>query len=108
MQKFTQRNPTGRRTDKPKKGRCLRAVDTDINLTFGEDVPMADVMDMARKVLVGRVRGRNYTVERLRQWTMEIWGSLLKELPVIRVLARGWFALRFHREEYTDWILSRY
>lgn len=39
---------------------------------------------------------------------MEVWGSLLKELPIIRVLARGWFALHCHREEYTDWILSQY
>lgn len=82
-------NPMGHRTDKPKKGRCLRAVDTDINLTFGEDVPMADALDTVRKVFVGRVRGRNYTMEHLRQWTMEIWGSLLKKLPVIKVLARG-------------------
>lgn len=69
---------------------------------------MVDALDMARKVLVGRVHGRNYSVERLHQWTMEIWGSLLKELPIFRVFARGWFALRFHREKYTDWILSRY
>lgn len=62
----------------------------------------------AKKVLVGRIRGRKYTVERLRLWTEEIWGSLLKDLPIIHVLARGWFALRFHQEEYTDWILSRF
>lgn len=61
-----------------------------------------------KKVLVGRIRGRNYTIERLRLWIEEIWGSLLKDLPIIHVLARGWFALRFHREEYTDWILSRF
>jgi len=67
---------------------------------------MGEVAETAKKVLVGRVRGWNYLVERLRLWTTKIWGSLLKELPIIRELARGWFALHFHREEYMDWILS--
>lgn len=69
---------------------------------------MADAIDTARKVLVGQVRDRTYSVERLRQWTKEIWGTLLKELPAIKVLARGWFALHFHRAEYTEWILSQF
>lgn len=68
---------------------------------------MGEVAETDRKVLVGRVHGQNYTAERLGLWTKEIWGTLLKELPTIRVLTRGWFALRFHRE-YTDWILSRF
>lgn len=101
-------HPTGCCTDKPKKGQCLKVMDTDINLTFGEDFLMGDVSDMVMKVLVRRVQGRNYPVERLHHWTMEIWGSLLKELPFIRVLARGWFAIWFDREEYTDWILSHF
>lgn len=47
-------------------------------------------------------------MERLRQWAEEIWGTLLKELPAIKVLARGWFSLHFHRVEYTEWILSQF
>lgn len=100
--------PIGKRSEKLKKGRCLRAIDSNINLTLGEDSQMADVVDTTRKFLVGRVRGRTYSVERLKRWTDEIWGSLLKELPVVRVLARGWFALQFHRPEYTQWILSQF
>lgn len=69
---------------------------------------MADALENARKVLVGKVRGHSYSMERLKLWTEEIWGSLLKELSMIRVLARGWFALHFHRLEYTQWILSQY
>lgn len=52
---------------------------------------------------VGTILFSAYTIGQQR-----FWGSLLKELPIIRVLAHGWFALRFHREEYTDWILSRF
>lgn len=55
--------PTGRLSDKQKKSRCLRDIDSDINLTFGEDVQMADALDTTRKVLVERVRGRTYSVE---------------------------------------------
>lgn len=33
---------------------------------------------------------------------------MLKELPAIKVLARRWFALHFHRPEYTQWILSQF
>lgn len=69
---------------------------------------MADAIGTARKVLVGRVRGQTYSVEILRQWTEEIWGTLLKELLAIKVLARGWFSLHFHRAEYTEWILSQF
>lgn len=90
------------------KGRCLRAIDSDFNIIFGPEALLPDVMDAARKVLVGRVRGRTYTVERLKLWVEEIWGSLLTELPAIMVLSRGWFALHFHRPEYTQWILSQY
>lgn len=60
---------------------------------------MGEVAETAKKVLVGCVHGRNYSISCLCLWTTEIWGSLLKELPIIRVLARGWFALHFHREE---------
>ena len=54
-----------RRSDKQKKGRCLRAGDRDINLTLGEDLTMGEVDNIAKKVLVGRVHGRIYIVERL-------------------------------------------
>lgn len=99
--------PFGKRSQKLKKGKCLRAIDSDFNITFG-DAQLPEVMEATRKVLVSRVRGRTYSVERLKLWDEEIWGSLLKELPDIRVLARGWFALHFHRPEYTQWILSQY
>jgi len=77
-------------------------MDRDINITLGDDIPMGDVADTTKKVLIGRVRGRNYSVECLCLWTSEIWGSLLKQLPIIKVLAHGWFSIHFHSEEYID------
>jgi len=88
----------GKRSEKVTKGRCLRAIDSEFSVIFGPEAPL---LDAASKVLVGRVRGRTYTAERLKLWVEEIWGSLLKELPEVMVLTRGWFALHFHRPEYT-------
>lgn len=81
--------PFGKRTEKLKKGKCLRVIDLDFNITFGEEAQLPDIMETAQKFLVGRVKGCTYTVDRLKLWTEEIWGTLLKELPEIRVLARG-------------------
>lgn len=100
--------PFRKRSANLKRGRCMRAIDSDFNITFGEEAPLLDVMDTGRRVLVGRVRGRTYSVESLKLWVEEIWGTFFKELPEIKVLARGWFALHFHRPEYTHWVLSQY
>lgn len=34
--------------------------------------------------------------------------NMLKELPEVQVLPRGWFALHFAKGNYTDLILARY
>lgn len=39
--------------------------DKDINLSLGEDLTMGEVVDMTNRVLVGCVRGQNYSTERL-------------------------------------------
>lgn len=42
-----------RRSDKLKKGRCLKVVDKDISLDLGEDISMGEVAETIKKVLVG-------------------------------------------------------
>lgn len=63
---------------------------------------------MARSVLVGHVRGRTFTVNRLIKWVEEIWGNLLKDLPEVHILPRGWFSLHFTKEDYIDLVLAKY
>lgn len=63
-------------------------------------------MDTADRYLVGKVPGRNYTAARLKQWTAEVWGQHLANLPFVMTFVRGWFALRFAREDHTNWVLS--
>lgn len=63
---------------------------------------------MASTMLIGHVRGRAYSANRLTQWVREIWGGLLKELHEVHVLPRVWFSLHFKKENYTDLVLARY
>jgi len=88
--------------------KCVKALSKEINLRFLEGITMRKVVDTANWVLVWDVRGRTYLTERFRLWTFEICGTLLKEITSITILSWGWFALSFHQEDYTDWILSRY
>lgn len=63
-------------------------------------------MEFADCVLVGRIRGRNYTAARLKTWAAEVWGQHLVDIPVVQTFVRGWFALRFARADHTNWVLS--
>lgn len=100
-------HPSARRTKK-RKTRCIKATTKDITISFGDPSTFGEAVSMARTVLVGHVRGRAYTASRLTQWVKEIWGALLKELPEVHVLPRGWFSLHFTKEDYTDLVLAKY
>lgn len=69
---------------------------------------MREVADKARKILVGRVHGRTYMAEQLGLWVKKIWGQIFIQLPDVQILPRGWFALHFTLEEYTNMALARY
>lgn len=99
--------PSALRTGK-RKVKCVKKSSKDLTITFGEDIPMGEVVDKANRVLVGHVQGRAYSATRLTNWVQEIWGGILQELPEVQSLARGWFALHFSKAEYTDLILAKY
>jgi len=63
-------------------------------------------MDIADRVVVAHVRGRNYIAARLKQWAIQVWGHHLAEPPSVQTFVKGWFALRFSRVEHTNWVLS--
>jgi len=65
-------------------------------------------MDFADKVLVGRIRGQNYSAARLRTWATEVWGQHLVDIPFVQTFVRGWFALRFVHADHTNWVLSSF
>lgn len=66
---------------------------------MGDGLRFDKVMDTTERVLVIRVRGRRYSVALLRKWVQENLGKNLIRLPEVRVLDRGWFALKFDNVE---------
>lgn len=100
-------HPSAPRTGN-KRTKCVKATSKDISIHFGDTSAIGEAAIMASTILVRHVRGRACSVTRLTLWVKEIWGGVLKELPEFRVLLRGWFALHFAKENYTDLVLARY
>lgn len=65
-------------------------------------------MDFADRVLVGRIRGWNYSAACLKLWAAEVWGHHLVDIPFVHNFVRGWFTLRFAHAYHTNWVLSFY
>jgi len=91
-----------------RKTKWVKATTKDITIKFGETSSIGEAAIMASTVLVGHVRGRTYSANRLTQWVRDIWGGILKELPEVHVLPKGWFSLHFAKENYTNLVPSRY
>lgn len=62
-----QDHPIASRSGK-RKAKCVKASRKDFTIKFGECLTMGVVVDMTGKVLVGKVRGRTYSAERLGLW----------------------------------------
>ena len=63
---------------KKKKTRCTKSREKSRELVFDEGVSMQQDEETEQTVLVGRVRGRNYTSATLTIWTFKIWGNILE------------------------------
>lgn len=58
-------HPSAPHTGK-KKTKCVRSTARDIAIKFDESRPLGEFMDIAKTMLVGHVRGRTYTAQRLK------------------------------------------
>lgn len=96
------------RSGPKKKYRCFKFREEDIFLRLEEDIQWGEIMDFADWVLVGRIRGRNYSAARLKALASEVWGHHLVDIPFVQTFVRGWFALRFARANHTNWVLSSF
>jgi len=85
-----------------KKQRCVKTKAQDVILSLGKDIQWGDTMDTADRVLVGIVWGRNYIAAQLRQWTVEVWGQHLPEIPFVQTFIKSWFALSFARVKHKN------
>lgn len=104
----------GRLPDSPpvrnpkRRNKCFKTKENDVFLRLEEDIRLGEAMDFADRVLVGRIRGRNYTATRLKSWAVAVWGHHLAEIPFVQTFVRGWFAMRFARADHTNWVLSSF
>jgi len=69
-----------------KKYKCYKSKADDIFLRLEEDIQWGETMDFADRVLVDRIRGRNYTAPCLKTWAAEVWGHHLVDIPSCRLL----------------------
>lgn len=98
-------NPT---TLRSKKSKCVRETAKDISVQIGDPTNFEESLVLARTTLVGHVRGRSFSAERLRAWANEIWGGMFTVMPEVIELPRGWFSIHFAEEEHTNTVLARF
>jgi len=98
-------NPTALRS---KKSKCVRETAKDISVQIGDPSDFEESLVLARTTLVGHVRGRSFSAERLKAWANENWGGMFTVMPEVIELPRGWFSIHFAREEHTNTVLARF
>ena len=64
-------------------------------------------MEMDKLTLLGKIRGRNPTLGKMKEWDRKNWTGLQGEGLVINSLAKGWFSFRYICREDADLICSR-
>lgn len=60
---------------------------------LGEGIKLGEFMGMANRMLVGRVRGRNYSLVHFKKWVVEVWGLVLHVLPLVANMTIGSYSI---------------
>ena len=64
-------------------------------------------MEMDGLTLIGKIRGRNPTLGKMKELDRKNWTGLQGEGPLINSLEKGWFSFRFRCREDADLIHNR-
>jgi len=75
-----------------KKPKCTKVREHGRLLVFGKGINMAQTTDTESTLVVGRVRGRNYSTARLKRRIVETWGHILEQFPVVLTMTGEFFA----------------
>ena len=68
---------------------------------------MEEALEMDGLALVRKIKGRNPTLGKMKEWARRNWTGLQGEGRVINALAKGWFGFRFRCREDADLICSK-
>jgi hypothetical protein len=58
-----------------KRNKCIGAINESSNLILGEDLSMAEVLELADKHVVGKVYGKHFSEKTLKIWARTTWSS---------------------------------
>jgi len=89
-----------------KKKKCIWLSPEDPNLILGEYLSMAEIVEMENKTVVGKVYGRHFNENTLKEWAASSWGSTFNPPPKINRLCRGWFMIIFAEVTQANWVLQ--
>ena len=62
---------------------------------------------MASFTMVGKIIGKNVLMNVIEKWIKDEWVEELGEVPELKGLTRGWFALNFFQQDHVNWVLAR-
>lgn len=89
-----------------RKKRKLLKRQNNKHLSLGIDLDMDEVVPMADRMLVGKVRSRLWGYNALYRWMRENWGGHLQQIPQLSFLKRGWLGFTTNSKEDANWIMQ--
>jgi len=87
---------------KRKKSKLLRKKEERPSCVFGVDIHIDRALEASETLLVGRVRGRKFSVDYIKDWAQSEWKEAPGQPKQIKNLDRGWFCIWFGHKEHVD------
>jgi hypothetical protein len=68
---------------------------------------MDKVLDLSKRAVVGKVRGKKLVMAYLKSWVHNYWLPEISKIPHIILLTRGWFTFVLSSTANVDWVLKK-
>jgi len=79
----------------------------EANLILRVDVQIEEAMEVAESTVVGRARGKFFSVQFIHKSVEQQWKKNVGDAFKVSGLAKGWFMIQFVKKEMVDWVLER-
>lgn len=97
-----------RRTgEKRKPQRLIGYQEIEGNIILGMEVSIEESIEVVDCALVGRARGKKFSLDFLKKWGEQHFVSDRPLRFEAQCLAKGWFLFRFEDKEAADWVRER-
>lgn len=78
----------------------------EANLILRVDVRIEEAIEVAESTVVGRARGKVFSIQFIQNWAEQQWQKNLGEAFKVSGLAKDWFMIQFDKKEMVDWVLE--